>query len=45
MKTAPFVFDGNNFVGYNNYASNCYFGITVPASYVGVLSQVKFFMN
>jgi hypothetical protein len=43
--SGPLIFDGNNVAGYNKTTTNCYFGISVAEGYVGVLSEVKIFMN
>ena len=39
------LFDGSNQNGWNDTAKNCYFGTAFKAGYVGVINEVKYFMN
>jgi hypothetical protein len=39
------LWDGSYQNGWTNTASNCYFGTAFKYGYVGVLNEVKFFMN
>ena len=43
--SAPLLFDGDLLNGFNKSAASCYFGIELTSGYVGILSEVKFFMN
>jgi hypothetical protein len=37
--------DGENLSDYSDTSANCYFGLGVKEGYVGVLDEMKFFMN
>lgn len=39
------MFDGVNQVGWNDKSAKCFFGIAFKPDYVGVLTEVKYFMN
>jgi len=39
------VWDGNNQVGWTDWAANCFFGTRFRQGYVGVITEVKYFMN
>ena len=43
MKNYPF--DGNNSNGFNSSSNSCFFGTGFTKDHIGLITEVKFFLN